>query len=116
MKNILALMLAAMLLLLTPVLAAGETAPEEVLAMEEEAPQEEMVPEEPVYSTASDYVIGNTVVFGHYEQDKDTENGQEPIEWLVLDTDKEGCRALVISCLCLDVKQVPHPGRTRSLG
>ena len=39
--------------------------------------------------------VGSIVTFGHYEQDNDTENGPEDIEWIVLDV-QEG-RSLLIS-------------------
>jgi len=42
-----------------------------------------------------DYVVGDTIVFGSYEQDNDTSNGKEPIEWEVLD--KKDGKILVIS-------------------
>ena len=41
-----------------------------------------------------------TYTFGRYEQDGDTGNGKEPIEWLVLDRD--GDRALLLSKYALD--------------
>lgn len=47
--------------------------------------------------------IGEYVVFGSYEQDNITENGKEPIEWLVLD--KQEGRVLVISRYALDCQQ-----------
>ena len=43
---------------------------------------------------------GDTVRFGFYEQDNDTTNGKEEIEWIVLDV--EGSKALVISKYALD--------------
>lgn len=46
--------------------------------------------------------IGDYITFGKYEQDNDTSNGKEDIEWLVLD--KEGDRVLVISKYALDCK------------
>ena len=51
---------------------------------------------------ANDYTVGNTVVFGAYEQDNDKENGEEPIEWIVLDVD--GGRAMLISKYALDAE------------
>ena len=33
--------------------------------------------------------VGSEITFGHYEQDEDLTNGQEPIEWIVLDVDEE---------------------------
>ena len=44
--------------------------------------------------------IGDYITFGKYEQDNDTSNGKEDIEWLVLD--KDGDRMLVISKYALD--------------
>ena len=44
--------------------------------------------------------IGDTVFFGKYEQDNDTSNGNEAIEWLVLDVKDD--RILVISKYILD--------------
>jgi len=46
--------------------------------------------------------IGDTVLFGTYEQDNDTSNGKEDIEWLVLG--KEDGHLLVISQYALDCK------------
>ena len=53
--------------------------------------------------TASFRTVGNIVKFGRYEQDNDTENGPEEIEWIVLDT--EGNKALLLSKYGLDCKQ-----------
>ena len=47
--------------------------------------------------------VGDYVFFGSYEQDNDTSNGKEKIEWLVLE--KKDGRALVISKYALDTKQ-----------
>ena len=44
--------------------------------------------------------VGDYVVFGSYEQDNNTSNGKEDIEWLVLA--KEGDQVLVISRYALD--------------
>ena len=44
--------------------------------------------------------VGEYVTFGNYEQDGNTGNGAEPIEWLVLD--KQGDKLLVISKYALD--------------
>ena len=46
--------------------------------------------------------VGDYVFFGAYEQDNNTENGKEDIEWLVLEV-KDG-KALVISKYALDCK------------
>lgn len=46
--------------------------------------------------------VGDTVFFGAYEQDNNTSNGKEDIEWLVLA--KENNRLLVISQYALDCK------------
>ena len=47
--------------------------------------------------------IGNIVTFGSYEQDNNTSNGQEDIEWIVLAT--EGDKSLIISKYALDCQQ-----------
>ncbi len=47
--------------------------------------------------------VGDYVFFGAYEQDNNTANGKEDIEWLVLD--KKDGKALVISKYALDCKQ-----------
>lgn len=44
--------------------------------------------------------VGEYVTFGHYEQDNDTSNGKEEIEWLVLE--KEDDKIFVISKYILD--------------
>ena len=46
---------------------------------------------------------GSVVTFGHYEQDGNTENGPEEIQWIVLDTD--GDRVFLLSKYGLDAKQ-----------
>ncbi|MBQ9395785.1 MAG: hypothetical protein IJU23_09770 [Proteobacteria bacterium] len=48
--------------------------------------------------------IGDIITFGHYEQDNNTSNGKEPIEWRVLDIDSDG-HFLIISDKVLDVQR-----------
>ena len=48
-------------------------------------------------------IVGNVVIFGAYEQDNNTSNGKESIEWRVLAN--EGNRSLLISCYALDCQQ-----------
>ena len=50
-------------------------------------------------STAS---VGQTFMFGHYEQDNNPGNGKEPIEWQVLETQRD--RMLVVSRYALDFR------------
>ena len=47
--------------------------------------------------------VGSTAYFGSYEQDNNTANGKEDIEWIVLA--KEGNKVLVISKYALDCQQ-----------
>ena len=54
-------------------------------------------------SDLSGITKGNTIKFGFYEQDNDTSNGKEEIEWQVLDV-KDG-KALVISKYALDCQK-----------
>ncbi len=58
----------------------------------------------PQYQIAllSEAEIGSSVFFGSYEQDNDTSNGKEDIEWIALA--KEGNKALIISRYALDCK------------
>ena len=51
----------------------------------------------------SEAEIGSYVVFGTYEQDNNTSNGKEEIEWIVLA--REGDRVLVVSRYALDCQQ-----------
>ncbi len=44
--------------------------------------------------------VGSIVTFGSYEQDNDTSNGKEPIEWIVLDV--QHGKSLIISKYALD--------------
>lgn len=50
----------------------------------------------------SDSNVGDVVLFGTYEQDNDTSNGAEAIEWIVLDRNED--QALIISKYALDCK------------
>ncbi len=50
----------------------------------------------------SDIKVGGTYGFGSYEQDGDTSNGKEPIEWMILEI--VGNKALMISVRSLDCK------------
>ncbi len=43
---------------------------------------------------------GDVITFGSYEQDNDLENGAEPIEWIVLSTNKG--KALLLSKYIID--------------
>ena len=54
--------------------------------------------------------VGSEITFGHYEQDEDLTNGQEPIEWIVLDVDEENQKAFLLSKYCLETKGV-YPER-----
>ena len=70
------------------------------------------------YSDSADYVkkcntallkdtaVGDYIVFGSYEQDNNTANGKEEIEWLVLD--RRGDSVLLVSRYALDC-QVFYP-------
>ena len=51
---------------------------------------------------ATAYAVGDSVIFGHYEQDNNADNGKEPVEWIVLDV-QDG-QALLLSRYCLDAR------------
>jgi hypothetical protein len=59
----------------------------------------------------NEYTVGGIVRFGGYEQDNDLGNGEESIEWIVLEAD--GGRALLISKYCLDAR--PYNTYTRKI-
>lgn len=78
-----------------------ETESEEVAESEQVDETEDPVEEEPF--TNEDYSYVNDegyIVFGSYEQDGDTSNGPEPIEWILLE--ETGGRRLLISRYVLD--------------
>ena len=54
----------------------------------------------PQRSKYTDYGIDQLVSFGRYEQDGNTKNGAEPVEWVVLKSD--GARKLLMSRYVLD--------------
>lgn len=58
---------------------------------------------EKVWNKLKNVKVGSYIKFGTYEQDNDTSNGKEDIEWLALE--KEGSRVLVVSKYALDCKQ-----------
>lgn len=48
------------------------------------------------------YYVGDTFTMGSFNQDNNSSNGQEDIEWMVLDADDE--KALVLSVKTLDIR------------
>ena len=61
--------------------------------------------------------IGDTVLFGTYEQDGNTSNGKEAIEWIILDKDKESVILLTkfaLDCIPFGDK-ITSPWETCSL-
>lgn len=52
------------------------------------------------YNFIKNIKVGDTYKFGSYEQDNETSNGKEEIEWIVLD--KDGMSVLLISKYALD--------------
>ena len=62
------------------------------------------------YTVPSSLSVGQTFKLGEYEQDNNTGNGTEPIEWQVLAV--QGDRALVISRYVLEVRAYHNAGNT----
>ena len=65
------------------------------------------------YKPLSSVYVGGSVYFGSYEQDNDSSNGKEQIEWTVLA--KDGNYLLLISKYCLDCRpfhSVPYENVT----
>ncbi len=52
------------------------------------------------FGEVAKYNYGDIVTYGKYEQDRNEENGQEDIEWIILDVD--GDKAFVVSKYALD--------------
>lgn len=50
------------------------------------------------------YYLGQEIVFGHYEQDNNLNNGSEPIEWMIISADREAGTLLLVSKYILDCK------------
>ena len=65
-----------------------------------EPPPEEVI----VKETMADASVGDAVVFGTYEQNGNTADGAEKIEWIVLE--KQDDKLLLISRKCLDTKPI----------
>ncbi|MBQ5771763.1 MAG: hypothetical protein IIW08_11395 [Clostridia bacterium] len=57
------------------------------------------------------YEVGSILLFGSFEQDNDMDNGPEAIEWIVLDTDWENEKILVLSLYGLECRNY-HTSRT----
>ena len=49
--------------------------------------------------------IGSIISLGHYEQDNNTSNGKEDIEWIVISNDQQNGRLLLLSRYALDTKE-----------
>ena len=47
-------------------------------------------------------IVGDIITIGHYEQDNNTANGKEEIEWMVLDVNEKDNKALLLSKYGLD--------------
>lgn len=65
-----------------------------------EPPPEEVI----IKETMADASVGDAVVFGTYEQNGNTADGAEKIEWIVLE--KQDDKLLLISRKCLDTKPI----------
>ncbi len=87
MKRITALLLALCLSLAAPAMAAEPAATQTVATQTSSA-------------QADEYIVGDTLTFGQYEQDNDLSNGKEPVEWIVLERQED--RVFLISQYCLD--------------
>lgn len=93
-KRVVSILSATMLVLML-VLSAG------VVSFAEEGDEKDVIEEETLEAGAS-YKVGDIIKFGHYEQDGNTANGKEEIEWEVLKVESD--RILVVSKYALDTK------------
>lgn len=89
MKRLLALLLAVLMLFGTAAYAAKDAKDAENTENAEE-------------SAVPFPGFGAVVTYGHYEQDENLDNGKEPIEWMVLDTEDE--YVFLLSVYCLDTR------------
>ncbi|MBE6016842.1 MAG: serine/threonine-protein kinase [Lachnospiraceae bacterium] len=87
-----------------PAATAEETASGSETAIGSSAETTTTVPE----TTQREYTVGEVIKFGHYEQNDVTTDGNEEIEWIVLDVQDEGI--LVISRLGLDAQPYDTTG------
>ena len=55
-----------------------------------------------ILSFETDFKIGEVIFFGEYEQDNDLSNGNEPIEWIVMEVNKS--EAVLLSRYILDLQ------------
>ncbi len=62
-----------------------------------------------VASSIAEARVGDTALFGRYEQDNKDRNGPEDIEWIVLDIDED--EVLLLSKYCLDAMAYHETGR-----
>ncbi len=62
-----------------------------------------------VPSLENAYEVGSEIRFGTYEQDGDSANGKEDIEWIVLD--KKYGKVLLLSKYCLDFRPYDEDGK-----
>ena len=56
-----------------------------------------------LHDTCGTYTYGDIITFGHYEQDNNTTNGKEPIEWRIIDKNEAG-QYLIVSEKVLAVR------------
>ena len=59
--------------------------------------------ESEVYPISGTIELLGTVTFGSYEQDNNSENGKEPVEWYIMSIDEENKKMMLMSKYVLDV-------------
>ena len=71
---------------------------------------------DPTYAVKSDWpAAGSIVLYGRYEQDNDLSNGMEPIEWIVLENDRNTHTLTMISRYCIAVAAALTPRNTPTM-
>lgn len=99
------LMVAFVIYLVTPV-TSGETSHTDSLGEQSFAEETSVEPPPPVVEEIKEYMydanVGDVVTYGSYEQNADTSDGSEPIEWIVLHKDEKWL--LLVSRYCLACK------------
>lgn len=104
------IVLGIILMIVLPLSRKGRVSEQEQVSLVE-GPIEE-VAEVPIVESAEEPVpeplfleevfVGDVVEFGAYEQDNDLSNGNEPLEWIVVDSDNENGSVMLLSRYVID--------------
>ena len=69
------------------------------------------IPEAPIGQDFSEVAVGDVIRMGYYEQDGNSENLREPIEWRVLSINRKKHVALIVTVQGIEVLPFSTPGK-----